>query len=93
MTDNEKKDQREQNIFLYNRQKLEMTGVTDVLSFSDTEIEMSLDDGCVAVDGEGLKIESFSAGSGKLSVSGKVSAISYFGKSPVKQGFFSKKHS
>lgn len=92
MTDNEK-DRREQNIFLYDRQRLDMTGVTDVLSFSDTELEMSLEDGFVAVDGEGLKIESFSAGNGKLNVSGKVSAISYYGKTLSKKGFFSKKNS
>ncbi len=90
MTDNEKAH-REQNIFLYDREKLEMTGVTDVLAFSDTSLEMSLEDGCVAVDGENLKIESFSAGSGKLFVTGKVSDISYYGKSPVKQGKSKKK--
>ena len=85
------KEHREQNIFLYDRQKLEMTGVTDVLSFSDTSLEMSLEDGCIAVDGENLKIESFSSGSGKLLVSGKVSDISYFGKSPTKQNKARKK--
>lgn len=82
---------REQSVFLYNRQKLEMTGICDVLAFSDTEIELSLDDGCVAVDGDELKIESFSAGSGKICVTGKVSAVSYYGKSPSKQGVFKKK--
>lgn len=92
MSDNSvQKERREQNVFLYDRKKLEMSGVCDVLAFSDTELEMALDDGCVAVDGEELKIESFSAGSGKLSIVGKVNAVSYYGKSPVKQSKSKKK--
>ena len=29
-----------QNVFLYDRKKLEMTGITDVSAFSDTSVEM-----------------------------------------------------
>ena len=38
-----------QNIFLYDRKKLEMTGISDVSAFSDTSVEMSYSGGMIAV--------------------------------------------
>ena len=76
----------EQNVFLYNRKKLEMTGVRDVSSLTEDCVEMTLSEGGAAVDGEDLKIESFSSETGKIIITGNISAVSYFEKSFMKKG-------
>ena len=81
-----------QNIFLYDRKRFEATGSKDVIAFSDESVEMALEEGCLAVDGNELKIESFSSESGKINVTGNVTGISFYGKTPQKSGLFRKKH-
>ena len=66
-----------QNILLYDRKRFEATGIKDVIAFSDESVEMALEEGCLAVDGNELKIESFSSESGKINVTGNVSGISF----------------
>ena len=79
----------EQNVFLYSRKRLEMSGVCDVTSFSDTEVEVTLNEGCLAVEGTELKIESFSSQTGAIEISGTVSSIYYFGEvTRQKKGLF-----
>lgn len=69
-----------QNVFIYNREKLELTGVRDVCSFSESSVEMTLDEGFLAIDGENLKIDNFASSSGKISIIGRVNAVTYYGK-------------
>ena len=83
--------EQENNIFIYDRKKLEATGITDVIAFSDTCVEMALEEGSLAIDGSDLKIESFSSGTRKISITGFVSAVSYYGKPAARSGFFRRK--
>ena len=83
--------EQENNIFIYDRKKLEATGITDVIAFSDTCVEMALEEGSLAVDGSDLKIDSFSSGTRKISISGFVSAVRYYGKPAARSGFFRRK--
>lgn len=76
----------EQNVFIYNRKKLEMTGVLDVSALTGDCVEMTLREGSAAVDGEDLKIDSFSSETGKIIVTGKIAALTYFEKSFIKKG-------
>ncbi len=69
----------EQNVSLYNRKNLELTGISDVTAFSDTVVEAEYPGGCIAVEGSDLKIEEFSSESGKLRICGMVSGFFYFG--------------
>ena len=71
-----------QNIFLYDRKKLEMTGLSDVSAFSDTSVEMSYSGGMIAVEGTDLKIDSFSSETGHICITGVVSSFCYYGKAP-----------
>ena len=80
-------DKKEQNVFLYSRSKLELSGIVDVCEFTDSSVEMSLSDGFLGVDGEDLKIDYFSSDTGKVSIHGIISAICYYMKP-----FASKKH-
>lgn len=82
-----------QNISLQNRTILELTGVCDVSALSPEEVEMTLRDGCVAVDGKGLKIDSFSSETGHIRILGEVIAITYFEKSAFKKGGLFRKRS
>ncbi|MCI8611728.1 MAG: sporulation protein YabP [Clostridiales bacterium] len=71
-----------QNIFLYDRKKLEMTGISDVSAFSDTSVEMSYSGGMIAVEGTELKIDSFSSETGHICITGVVNSFCYYGKAP-----------
>ncbi len=71
-----------QNIFLYDRKKLEMTGISDVSAFSDTSVEMSYSGGMIAVEGTDLKIDSFSSETGHICITGVVNSFCYYGKAP-----------
>ncbi len=71
-----------QNIFLYDRKKLEMTGIADVSAFSDTSVEMSYSGGMIAVEGTDLKIDSFSSETGHICITGVVNSFCYYGKAP-----------
>ena len=79
----------EQNVTLSGRAKMELSGVSDVESFTDTSVIAETSLGSISIDGEELKIESFSAETGRLVVVGKFDGFCYFGKESKKRGFFS----
>lgn len=66
-----------QNLSLVNRESLCVSGVNDVLSFSDTQIEMDTNMGMLTVKGERLKIVSISTGTKNAEVAGMVSVLEY----------------
>ena len=74
--------ERVQNVFLYDRKKLELTGITDVSAFSETTVEMSYPGGMIAVDGTDLRIDSFSSETGHICILGVVNSFEYYGKAP-----------
>lgn len=78
---------KEHNLNIYNRQLLQLTGVTDVSSFSDEDVMVKTEYGELVVKGEGLHIEVLSLDTGDLSVKGKITAIIY-NESPLNKGFF-----
>ena len=55
-------------------------------SLTPDAVEMTLHDGSAAVDGTELKIESFSSETGKIIITGAISAVTYFEKSFIKKG-------
>ena len=67
------------DVMIYGRAKTEMTGISDVVSFSDESITLNMVDGDMTVEGEGLKIDSFDSKSGRLTVNGKINALIYYG--------------
>lgn len=73
-------EKREQNVFLYSRSKLELTGISDVCEFCESSVEMAVDEGFIGVDGRDLKIEYFSSDSGKVCIHGEICAIVYYSK-------------
>ena len=62
---------------LTGREKLSVTGVTEVESFNEEMVVLSTGDGPLTVLGSGLKIGQLSLENGKMWVEGRIDALSY----------------
>ena len=70
------------DVMIKSRQRLEMTGVSDVTSFDDGAIVVQVG---VSIEGENLKIEKFNAESGEFILNGTINGLFYFNHSPGKK--------
>ena len=59
------------------REKLCLTGVTEVVSFTDTAVVLNTNLGTLIVQGQNLKLELLSLEGGQTEVTGRVSALVY----------------
>lgn len=66
-----------QNIMLENREKMSISGVSDVLSFDDQIIIVETDLGLLTIKGENLKINKLNIDTSDFSLNGKINSISY----------------
>lgn len=73
-------------IILENRNRLNVSGVQDVIGFDDETVVMETVLGQLTVKGQGLKVQSFTVETGSLIVEGTVSAMVYTGAN--KKGAF-----
>ena len=81
----------DQDVCLFSRKRMELKGIEEVESFSETEIVLVSSLGRIAVNGSGLKIGRFSAEQGTLELTGTVDAFVYLdgdGGEREKRGFF-----
>ncbi len=62
---------------LQERQKLTMTGVTEVISFDDTAVVLETSLGTLVVQGRELQLKTLSVDGGQVAVEGTVSSLSY----------------
>lgn len=62
---------------LSERNRLSMTGVTEVVSFDDTAVVLKTCMGTLLVQGQGLQLKTLSVEGGQVEVDGTVSALSY----------------
>lgn len=71
---------------------MELSGVEEVESFTDEQIIAASTLGMIAVEGRGLKIESFSTERGELKINGEVDSFYYYNKkkSDEKHGVIAK---
>lgn len=81
-----------QDVCLYSRKMMELCGIDEVLSFTDSEITLSSVLGMIAIEGNNLKIENFSTENGSLKIVGEIDSFYYFGKKDgsEKHGLFAK---
>lgn len=87
--DNEIRD-AEQNVRMFGRSRMELTGITDVESFSDASVIACSSLGNISIDGSDLKIESFSAERGELTINGSFDGFCYFGREVRRRRLFSR---
>ena len=66
-----------QNLILENREKLNVTGVIDVLSFDDQVVIMETELGLLTVKGENLKINKLNIDTTEVIVEGNINNLSY----------------
>ena len=59
------------------RQKLAVSGVTEVVSFDDTAVVLRTDLGTLLVQGRELQLKTLSVEGGQVAVEGSVSALAY----------------
>ncbi len=67
----------EHTLSLTNRESLTLTGITDVDSFNEEEIAAICSCGELSIKGELLHIEELNLDTGILTVSGKITTLSY----------------
>ena len=75
-----------QNIHLENREKLNISGVKDVLSFDDQMVILETELGLLTVKGENLRINKLSIDTLDVSIDGVINTLIYSENNPDKRG-------
>lgn len=70
-----------QDVCLFSRKRMELTGIEEVESFTEEQIVLASLLGMIAVEGRHLKIESFSMEAGELKITGEIDSVYYYEKS------------
>lgn len=69
--------QEEHSLTLRRREKLTLTGVTEVVSFDETAVCLHTELGELNVLGSGLQLREMSMQGGQVEVTGSISSLSY----------------
>lgn len=79
------------NVLIEGREKLNITGVKDVISFDENTIILNTEMGGLVLKGTGLHINKLNVEDGNLNIEGYIQACNYTDKSEAKKngGFFS----
>lgn len=77
-------------LILEGRERLSLTGVTDVQSFDEELIAMETAEGMLSVRGTGLHVERLSLENGELTLTGEVRALEYDDNIAARGGLFSR---
>ena len=77
-----------QSVTIQNRQRAELSGIREVESFDDSGVSLRSSAGDVSVEGEELKIDSFSMESGRVVITGKINGIYYTDAPRAGKSFF-----
>lgn len=85
----EKQKIKNKQVMIYNREKIEMTGAIEIVSSTDREIYVKLDDSLALIVGEKLTITKLIPESELVSVSGKINGLTFVAKQN-KKSFFGK---
>lgn len=64
-------------VTLSDRKKLTVTGVSEVVSFEETAVQVETSQGSLMVHGSGLRLKNLSPESGQLEITGTVEALVY----------------
>lgn len=80
------------NVVLENKEKLSVSGVTDVDTFNEQKITLFTEDDTLVIEGEDLHIIKLDVSNGELIIEGMIDSLSYLGNgdSRGEKGFFRK---
>ena len=79
-----KTKQIDETINLYNRERIDISGAVEILSSTEKEVNVKLETDFMQIVGENLKIVKLIPDSKLLSLSGRISGLSFSGKSSKK---------
>lgn len=86
MTENERTQVH--SIVLEEREKLRVTGVSDVQSFDEEQVLLETAKGMLIVRGQGLHVEKLQLDAGETVVHGEISLLEYDDTVPARGGVF-----
>lgn len=75
-------------ITLYERAKLQISGVSEVISFDEQSVSLQTVCGGMTIEGSGLHITTLNIDRGEVVIDGTVNGIYYFSDHGTKPGFF-----
>ena len=78
------------SLSLDSRQKLKLTGITDVESFDENEVCLNTSLGPLTVEGDGLHMEKLTLDSGEVLITGNISCLRYENPPALRRSFFSR---
>lgn len=81
----------ESNVTLKSRRRLEMDGVSEVLSFDEDFVSVATALGKVEIEGKELKILQMSAESGSFTLEGRIDGLYYAALPGEKKGLFARR--
>ena len=83
--------QNDVDLMLWNRKKLNLQGIEDVISFDELNVYLITKDGHLSIDGTDLHITTLDVSAGKMIIEGYIRSIIYNDKEQLtKNGFFAK---
>lgn len=85
---NEKEERKPHSISIDNRNKCVMSGITKVVSATDSSISLQTTLGALTINGTGLKLTSYSETNGALSMQGEITALKYGNKTSAFKRIF-----
>lgn len=71
-----------------NRNRVTLTGVTDVISFDDKLVMLDTVQGILSIRGEGLKVDRLTIENGEAGIEGKVYSMEYADSRDERAGSF-----
>lgn len=78
------------NLVIDRREKLSVSGVSDVSNFNEQEIVTETSMGTLIIRGSGLHIEKLSVDSGDVMITGRIDNLEYEDGGSASEGFFSR---
>ena len=80
------KQRRSHRLNMEDRKRLEMTGISDVISFDLNKILLETDYGVVTVKGDNLHVNRLSVEKGELDIDGSIQSLEYSEVSSWQEG-------
>ncbi|WDC85473.1 sporulation protein YabP [Caloramator sp. mosi_1] len=80
MENNKMVKNQNHNLNMINRQKLDITGVLNVINFNEEQINLSTIMGNMLIKGKNMKINRLNVDNGDMCIEGEITAINYLNK-------------
>ena len=80
-------ENKNHSLTIQNREQVEITGINDVSSFNEEEVNASCELGNVLIKGSRLLVETLDLDNGVLKINGRITAVVYSEKTNAKSFF------